>query len=134
MAFSVSRLGMSLMHMGKASERVRFLDDVDFTVSLDSRSSLSQKMTSIEIAVKPVIFRASYSDLNLMTSIINKAISLYGSINTKSPPQVNNMVSTSIPRSPEPGIRHPRLNARVLISKEQVIPIRSHIRRVLITY
>ncbi|KAG5731737.1 Vacuolar protein sorting-associated protein 13 [Termitomyces sp. T112] len=120
MAFSVNRLGMSLMRMGKASESVRFLDDVDLTVSLDSGSSLSQKMTNIEMVVKPVIFRASYSDLNMIASIINKAISLYGSINTQSPSEANTTASTSIPRSLGPETLHQTLNARVLISKEQL--------------
>lgn len=121
MAFSVNRLGMSLMHMGKVSESVRFLDDVDLTVSLDSRSSLLQKMTNIEIAVKPIIFRASYGDLNMITSIINKAISLFGSTSTQNPSQAKTAASTSISNSAGPDTSHHTLgNAHVHISKEQV--------------
>ncbi|KAG6890404.1 hypothetical protein C0995_008758 [Termitomyces sp. Mi166 len=120
-ALSVNRLGMSLMRMGKTSESVRFLDDVDLTLSLDSRSSLSQKTTGIEIAVKPIIFRASYGDLNMITSIINKAISLYGSTKTQSSSQINTTASTLISKSSGPGTRHQTLgNARVLMSKEQL--------------
>lgn len=66
------------MRMGRAAESVRFLDDVDLTFSLDSRSSSSHQMTNIEIVSKPIVFRASYRDLNLITSIINKAIERYG--------------------------------------------------------
>ncbi|KAF8873711.1 vacuolar protein sorting-associated protein 13 [Gymnopilus junonius] len=79
LALTINRLGMSLMRMGRATESVRFLDDVDLTLSLDSRSSSSHQMTNIEIVSKPIIFRASYRDLNLITSIINKAVERYGS-------------------------------------------------------
>jgi vacuolar protein sorting-associated protein 13A/C len=64
--------------MGNPSESVRFLDDVDLTFSLDSRSSASQQMTNMEIAAKPIVFRASYRDINMITAIVNKAIVLYG--------------------------------------------------------
>ena len=75
---TVNRLGMSLLRMGKAPDSVRFLDDVDLTFSLDSRSSSSQQMTNIEVVAKPIVFRASYRDINLITSIVNKAIEKYG--------------------------------------------------------
>jgi vacuolar protein sorting-associated protein 13A/C len=77
MALTVDQLGMSLRRMGSSSEVVRFLDDVDMTFSLDTRaSSSSQRMTSIEITSKPIIFRASYRDINLISSIVNKAVEL----------------------------------------------------------
>ena len=69
---------MSLMQMGAgASESVRFMDDVDLTLSLDSRSSSSQRSTSLDVSVKPVVFRASYRDINLITTIANRALELY---------------------------------------------------------
>ncbi|KAF5375265.1 hypothetical protein D9758_000284 [Tetrapyrgos nigripes] len=76
MALTVNRLGMSLMRMGKPSDTVRFLDEFDLTFSYDSRSSASQQMTSIELNAKPIVFRASYCDINMITSIVNKAIEL----------------------------------------------------------
>lgn len=63
--------------MGKDAETVRFLDDIDFTFSLDSRSTASHQMTSIEMTSQPIVFRASYRDINLITTIVNKAIELY---------------------------------------------------------
>lgn len=63
--------------MGKDPETVRFLDDIDFTFSLDSRSSENHQMTSIEVSSQPIVFRASYRDINLITTIVNKAIQLY---------------------------------------------------------
>jgi vacuolar protein sorting-associated protein 13A/C len=73
------------MHMGKASEDVRFLDDIDLAFSLDSRSSSSQQMVNMEISVQPITFRASYRDINLISNIANKAVELYG-ISAKSRP------------------------------------------------
>jgi len=64
--------------MGKAVDSVRFLDDVDLTFSLDSRSLSSQQMTNVEVMAKPIVFRASYRDINLIMSIVNKAIERYG--------------------------------------------------------
>ncbi|KAI0932190.1 hypothetical protein AcW2_000882 [Taiwanofungus camphoratus] len=76
-ALSVNRLGMSLMRMGKTDENVRFMDDVDFTLSLDSRSSSVEQSSDIEVSVKPIVFRASYRDINLITTIANRAVELY---------------------------------------------------------
>ena len=67
---------MSLIQMDNSSNTVRFLDNVDITFSLDNRSSSSQQMTSIEITSKPIVLRASYRDINLISSIVNKAIEL----------------------------------------------------------
>ncbi|KAF8640890.1 hypothetical protein AX17_000538 [Amanita inopinata Kibby_2008] len=77
LALEVDQLGMSLTRMGRPSENVRFLDDVNLTLSMDSRSSTSGQMTNIEIFCKSVIFRASYRDIMLITSIVNKAMNLY---------------------------------------------------------
>lgn len=66
------------MRMGRAFQSVRFLDDVDITFTLDSRAASFQQMTSIEIVVKLIVLRASYSDVILITSITNKALQRYG--------------------------------------------------------
>jgi vacuolar protein sorting-associated protein 13A/C len=132
MALTINRLGMSLMRMGKAAEDVRFLDDVDLTLSLDSRTSSSQQMTSIEVTAKPIVFRASYRDINLIMTIVNKAIELYG--NSQKPvspakggpeeslvakPLSNKRSKPSMSLSGKSGPQ-PIGKARVLMSKEQV--------------
>lgn len=128
MALTVSRLGMSLIQMGGVSESVRFLDDVDLTFSLDSRSSSSHQMTSIEVGAKPITFRASYRDINLITSIVNKAIEGYGNSqqsltnqskdvsqsNSSQNPEMSVVKSTNLGKSRQDG------KARVSLSKEQV--------------
>ncbi|KAI8995643.1 vacuolar protein sorting-associated protein 13 [Trametes punicea] len=84
-AVSVKQLGMSLTRMGKPAESVRFLDDVDLTCTLDSRSSAAHQSTSIEVTALPIVFRASYRDIILITTIVNKAIELYGNSSKPSP-------------------------------------------------
>jgi vacuolar protein sorting-associated protein 13A/C len=76
LALTVNQLGMSLGRMGRASENVRFLDDLDVTISLDSRKSTAHQMTSVEISAQPIVFRASYRDINLIMAIVNRAIEL----------------------------------------------------------
>ena len=126
---------MSLTKMPRGSDEVKFLDEVDFTVSLDSRTSSSHQTTSIEVASKPIILRASYRDIQLILTICNKAMAAYGQLsvpNTSSnslqsrPAARNTSVSSKSElthhsatamkssRSQAPGL------ARVLVSKEQV--------------
>ena len=129
MALTVSRLGMSLVRMGGASESVKFLDDVDLTFSLDSRSSSSHQMTNIEIGVKPITFRASYRDINLITSIVNKAIEGYGNSQQSSTQHNEDVLKSNSSQKPEMGVVKSTTTvnkslqdgkAQVLVSKEQV--------------
>ncbi|KIK70982.1 hypothetical protein GYMLUDRAFT_33082 [Collybiopsis luxurians FD-317 M1] len=76
MALSLTQMGMSLVQMGRPSDTVRFLDEFDLTFSLDNRSTSSQLMTNIELNTRPIVFRASYRDITLITTIVNKAIEL----------------------------------------------------------
>ncbi|KAL6309957.1 vacuolar protein sorting-associated protein 13 [Sparassis latifolia] len=131
-ALSVDHLGMSLMRMGKLSESVRFMDDVDLTFTLDSRSSASQRTSNLEVSVKPIVFRASYRDILLISSIANKAVDLYNKSIQSSDADNTDTIEQPIgnnSRRPELKIRkssrlassqvRPVGRARVLISKEQ---------------
>ncbi|KAI0094888.1 vacuolar protein sorting-associated protein 13 [Irpex rosettiformis] len=130
LALSVERLGMSLTRMGKDAETVRFLDDIDFTFSLDSRSSGAHQQTSIELNSQPVVFRASYRDINLITTIASKAIELYSSSTAKaSGEQLTADASTSTRvQRPQTSRRLTRRsgsrvqtigNANVIVTKEE---------------
>lgn len=120
---------MSLTRMNNIADSARFLDNVDLTFSLDSRSTTSQQLTSIEIGAKPIVFRASYHDINLIMNITNKALEMYGN------------TANARAQKPEPGVKptvdsatvkssgvvmttraasHPVASARVITSKEQV--------------
>ncbi|KAJ7181657.1 vacuolar protein sorting-associated protein 13 [Mycena crocata] len=121
MALTVNRLGMSLIRMGKPSESVRFLDDVDLTFSLDSRSSSGQQMTSMEISAKPIVFRASYRDINMIMTIVNKAIELSADSQDQKSLAGTDLKAQSMRPSQTQTIktsRQPVGKARVLMSKE----------------
>lgn len=81
-ALKVDRLGMFLSRMDKPKDKLRFLDNFDFTLSYDSRKVDFRQNTSIELRADPIIFRASYRDILLITEIFNKALEL----STKSRP------------------------------------------------
>ena len=127
-------MGMSLIQMGKATESARFLDDIDLTVSLDNRSNSAQQMTSIEITAKPIVFRASYRDINLITTIVNKAIELYSNSQPAAAPSeqsaspqyltVSSTAAASTASRPASG------KANIVMSKEQVTLQSLHFRLV----
>ena len=112
--------------MGNAADTVRFLDEIDITFSLDSRNSMQENMTSMEIAVKPIVFRASYGDINLIMAIVNRALELYGkSASASAGPDPNiSAISGSASKSDVPASTtsqsHPSGKARAVMSKEQV--------------
>lgn len=117
--------------MGGSPESVRFLDDVDLTLSLDNRATDAHRSMDVEVSAQPIVFRASYRDINLITSIINKAIELYSSSvafsretsevalkqSSKTPSRrlhASHKTSRSLSKGQPVG------NAHVLVSKEQV--------------
>jgi len=77
LALKVDKLGMSFGRMDRPNDRVKFLDELNVALSLDTRRKGSQQMTSIDVDIPdPVIFRASYSDIMLITDIANKAMAV----------------------------------------------------------
>lgn len=136
---------MSLTRMGKDAETVRFLDDIDFTFSLDSRSSESHQMTSIEVSSQPIVFRASYRDINLITTIVNKAIQLYTeSTQKRTDDDGSKQVALTSQGEPRPPASRqltratshtqPVGHANVVLSKEQVILILVYSRKQLMLF
>lgn len=101
--------------MGRAAESVRFLDDLDIALSLDTRKSTAHQMTSIELTAQPIVFRASYRDINLIMAIVNRAIELSSKPQNQvqepqnSRPAALSSVSSSVPplsqRKPLPSSR-----------------------------
>ncbi|KAJ8084002.1 Vacuolar protein sorting-associated protein 13 [Marasmius tenuissimus] len=127
MALTVDRLGMSLMRMGKPEDSARFLDDFDLTFTLDNRSSSSQNMSSIELNAKPIVFRASYRDIRLITAIVNKAIELYTVTQNDPNEQKDDQEGTGAmtvlgqtTQSAKRGKPRPAGKARTITSKEQL--------------
>ncbi|GAA6061937.1 hypothetical protein JCM10212_001505 [Sporobolomyces blumeae] len=75
-ALSVTKMGMFLRRMDKPKDTIRVLDDLDLTVSMDSRADAGRQVTSIEAVIQPVILRVSFRDILLINSIVNRAIEL----------------------------------------------------------
>jgi len=120
---------MSLTRMNNISDSARFLDNVDLTFSLDSRSTTSQQLMSIEVGAKPIVFRASYHDINLIMNITNKALEMYGNTanaRAQKPepgakPTVDSVTAKSSRLAVTTGATsHPVASAHVITSKEQV--------------
>jgi vacuolar protein sorting-associated protein 13A/C len=76
MALTISQLGMSLTQMGKPEESVRFMDDIDLTLSMESKHQGALQRTNVEIAAKPIVLRASQRDINLILAIVTRATQL----------------------------------------------------------
>ncbi|EIM83408.1 uncharacterized protein STEHIDRAFT_170692 [Stereum hirsutum FP-91666 SS1] len=148
MALNVTRLGMSLTRMGKGADDVRFLDEVDMTVTLDSRNSSAHQMTSIDITSKPIVFRASYRDIQLIMTITNKALTAYNQSSQRASTaqeQANTKVRPSVRAASSSGQAVSRKSiarrsgqvptvgrARVITSKEQLKASLDGFRLVLI--
>ncbi|GAA5859573.1 hypothetical protein JCM8547_006147 [Rhodosporidiobolus lusitaniae] len=86
LALNVTGLGMFLCRMDKPKETIRVLDDLDITLSMDSRSDGGRQVTNIDVGVKSLILRVSLRDIFLINSIINRAIEL-SNRNTSPPPE-----------------------------------------------
>jgi vacuolar protein sorting-associated protein 13A/C len=119
--------------MADACETVRFVDDTDLTLTFDSRATSFQQMTNVEIMTKSIVLRASYRDINLIMSIINKALERYGNSQRTRTAQENETNSISdkaivkkldlatTQTTPSGKIETQYVgNARVLMTKEQV--------------
>jgi vacuolar protein sorting-associated protein 13A/C len=117
---------MSLLRMGNP-EDARILDDVDLTLTLDSRTMSAHQMTSIDIVIKPIVLRASYRDIMLILTVVNKAMEAYGrqtsAAPSSNPAQPSQVVSTTATRRVSGGSAQgtrPLGTAHVVLSKEQV--------------
>jgi vacuolar protein sorting-associated protein 13A/C len=71
--------------MDKPKENIRVLDDLDVTLSMDSRADGGRQVTNIDVGIQPLILRVSLRDIFLINSIINRAIELS---NRNAPPPV----------------------------------------------
>lgn len=111
---SLNRLGMCLIKMDDADEQLRFLDDIDMTLSMDSRVSNTEERTSVEVSSGPIVFKTSYRDLNLIMAIINRAFELSQTTTEKSDRSSNDVVSK--PSASRRSIQ--RSDSRVLFQQE----------------
>ena len=134
LALSMTRAGMALLRMGSTDD-ARILDDVDLTLTLDTRMMSSHQMTSIDITFRPIVLRASYRDIMLILTIVNKAMEAYGrQTNTapsSEPAHPSAISTTAVRRASRGSVQSGRSDssqssnlplgtAQVVLSKEQV--------------
>ncbi len=125
---------MALLRM-RRPEDARILDDVDLTLTSDGQTMSSHQMTSIEITFKPIVLRASYRDIILILTIVNKAMEAYGRQTSTAPGSKPPRPSVAASRTdarrvsggsagtvsyPSRSSSLPLGTAHVLLSKEQV--------------
>ena len=111
-ALNVNKLGMSLTRMNHPDEIARFLDDFDVTLTLDNRAARGQQLTSVDLKMDPIVFRASYRDINLIMAIVNKAIALSSNAGKSGIDDSLEVLST-VQQRPKPG----RVSARAIASR-----------------
>lgn len=136
LALTVDNIGMLLCRMDRRREKIRVLDDFDLTMTLDKRADSGRLVTSIDVAVQALILRVSPRDIFLIASIVSRAIELSNKTSGQDQgdgdgpshpdPQAvqsskhtrSRSLSTSRKRAPSNAA--PKIDARVLISKESV--------------
>lgn len=131
-ALIVDRLCISLIQMNKPSERAHLLDDFALSCTLESRNSLSHSTTSIELNCKRIVLRASYRDITLTMSIINKALELASKTTSRvavKPGEDTEDTSTTAVTgnvTRNTGYIQSVTSGAVIISKEQVLGLILH--------
>ncbi|WFD42049.1 Vacuolar protein sorting-associated protein 13 [Malassezia psittaci] len=76
MVISVTQLGMFVWRMNAPKDRQRLLNNVDISVSLDSRSTATGPITSIDVEVETLMVRLTRSDVQLLSSVVENAVAL----------------------------------------------------------
>lgn len=76
LALKVDQFGMFMCRMHRPKDTLRLLDNLDLTLSMDSRVNETSSLTSIEVDVEPLVLRVSIRDIVMIQSVVNKAIEL----------------------------------------------------------
>ena len=101
--------------MDKPKENIRFLDNFDVSLSLDSRADAGHQVTSIDIGIQPLVLRVSFRDILLVNSIVNRAI------------EMSNRSAASPPPPPSP--TRPQLQATTSGKRSRTDPSRRSMSR-----
>ncbi|KAG2186183.1 hypothetical protein INT43_002621 [Umbelopsis isabellina] len=77
---NVSKIGMFLCAMNNKEDiKIRFVDEFEISVSMESHTSANHNITSIIIDIQALVLRVSYLDISIITNVVNRAIELMGS-------------------------------------------------------
>jgi vacuolar protein sorting-associated protein 13A/C len=88
MTVNVSKIGMFLCIMEKKSEAtIRFIEDFEISMSMESHTSANNNITSIVIDITALILKLSYLDIMVISKVVNRALELLGQSNSAPPPE-----------------------------------------------
>lgn len=77
---NVSKIGMFLCAMNnKEDVKIRFVDEFEISLSMESHTSANHNITSIIIDIETLVLRVSYLDIFIIMNVVNRAIELMGS-------------------------------------------------------
>lgn len=87
MTLNISKIGLFLCAMNKRPEAtIRFVDEFEITMSMESENSANHKITNIVIDLQALIIRVSYLDIMLISTVVNRALELMSDSGGSPPP------------------------------------------------
>ncbi|KAI9289370.1 hypothetical protein BC943DRAFT_349025 [Umbelopsis sp. AD052] len=88
MTINVSKIGMFLCIMNKKSEAsIRFVEDFEISMSMESHTSANNNITSIVIDLTALVLKLSYMDITVISTVVNRALELLGQSNPSPAPE-----------------------------------------------
>ena len=94
LVLSVTQLGIFVWRMNAPKDRQRLLNNVDISVSMDSRATPTGPVTSIDVEIETLLVRLTRSDVQLLSSVMENAIALSAQSNTESRAAPSSAAST----------------------------------------
>ncbi|WFD35586.1 Vacuolar protein sorting-associated protein 13 [Malassezia cuniculi] len=76
LTLSIKQLGVFIWRMNAPKDRLRLLNNVDVTLSSESRMEEMSQVTTYEINVDELIVRLTRSDVSLISSVVDNAVAL----------------------------------------------------------
>lgn len=111
MTINASEIGMFLCIMDRKSEAsIRFVEDFEISMSMESHTSANNNITSIVIDLTALILRISYLDITVISTVVNRALELLGQSTSPPAPETNedgNSDNQSVEESSEITAAHP---------------------------
>ncbi|KAI3625696.1 hypothetical protein CBS9595_001057 [Malassezia furfur] len=94
LVLSVTQLGIFVWRMNAPKDRQRLLNNVDISVSMDSRATPTGSVTSIDVEIETLLVRLTRSDVQLLSSVTENAIALSAQSNAETRTESASTAST----------------------------------------
>lgn len=85
MTLSVKQFGVFIWRMNAPNDRLRLLNNVDVTLSSESRMEDLAQITNYEIDIGELVVRLTRSDISLITSVVDNAVAMSAAQNHEAP-------------------------------------------------